>query len=191
MVCRCEGISAGDCAHRLRADFGPAEVNRLKAITRCGMGRCQGRFCALAGAELTAHDAGVPLEAVGRLRAQPPVKPLPLAVILRKVLRPQRAMKPVHRGDGARHAVPRVPRMSGRPRRSPAPRGRPVRAVALNLAQVRHRRSTRYTQILTPGANSTKFFQLLNRKVRRKIRLGGAPWVRRVFETDRSNNRPF
>jgi NADPH-dependent 2,4-dienoyl-CoA reductase/sulfur reductase-like enzyme len=78
MVCRCEGISAGALRASLRADFGPAEVNRLKAITRCGMGRCQGRFCALAAAELTAQTLEVPLEAVGRLRAQPPVKPLPL-----------------------------------------------------------------------------------------------------------------
>jgi bacterioferritin-associated ferredoxin len=81
-VCRCEGISAGELRASIRAKFGPSEVNRLKAITRCGMGRCQGRFCALAGAELTAHELSLPLEAVGRLRAQPPVKPLPLSVTL-------------------------------------------------------------------------------------------------------------
>jgi NAD(P)H-nitrite reductase large subunit len=80
MVCRCEGISAGELRASLRADFGPAEVNRLKAITRCGMGRCQGRFCALAAAELTAQTLRLPLEAVGRLRVQPPVKPLPLGI---------------------------------------------------------------------------------------------------------------
>jgi len=82
MVCRCEGITAGDLRTSLRADFGPTEVNRLKAITRCGMGRCQGRFCGLAAAELTAHELNIPLEAVGRLRGQPPVKPLPLGVTL-------------------------------------------------------------------------------------------------------------
>ena len=82
MVCRCEGISAGELRASIRAGFGPTEVNRLKAITRCGMGRCQGRFCALAAAELTAQTLGVPLEAVGRLRVQPPVKPLPLAISL-------------------------------------------------------------------------------------------------------------
>jgi len=82
MICRCEGISAGELRASIRAGFGPSEVNRLKAITRCGMGRCQGRFCGLAGAELTAQMLDVPLEAVGRLRAQPPVKPLPLAVSL-------------------------------------------------------------------------------------------------------------
>ncbi len=82
MVCRCEGITAGELRASIRADFGPTEVNRLKAITRCGMGRCQGRFCGLAAAELTAQTLGIPLEAVGRLRAQPPVKPIPLAVSL-------------------------------------------------------------------------------------------------------------
>ena len=80
MVCRCEGISAGELRAAIRAEFGPTEVNRLKAITRCGMGRCQGRFCGLPAAELTAHARGVPLEAAGRLRVQPPVKPLPLAI---------------------------------------------------------------------------------------------------------------
>ena len=80
MVCRCEGVSAGELRAALRADFGPREVNRLKAITRCGMGRCQGRFCGLPAAELTAQTLEVPLEDVGRLRMQPPVKPIPLAL---------------------------------------------------------------------------------------------------------------
>jgi NADPH-dependent 2,4-dienoyl-CoA reductase/sulfur reductase-like enzyme len=82
MVCRCEGITVGTLRRSLRERFGPTEVNRLKAITRCGMGRCQGRFCGLAAAELTAQTLGIPLEAVGRLRTQPPVKPIPLAVSL-------------------------------------------------------------------------------------------------------------
>jgi NAD(P)H-nitrite reductase large subunit len=79
-VCRCEGVSAGDLRSAIRAQFGPTEVNRLKAITRCGMGRCQGRFCGLAAAGLIAQTLGVPLETAGRLRTQPPVKPLPLRV---------------------------------------------------------------------------------------------------------------
>jgi NADPH-dependent 2,4-dienoyl-CoA reductase/sulfur reductase-like enzyme len=82
MVCRCEGISAGELRTSIRAEFGPTEINRLKAITRCGMGRCQGRFCGLAAAELTAQTLGVPLEAVGRLRAQAPIKPISLALSL-------------------------------------------------------------------------------------------------------------
>jgi NADPH-dependent 2,4-dienoyl-CoA reductase/sulfur reductase-like enzyme len=82
MVCRCEGVTAGDLRTSINAEFGPTEVNRLKAITRCGMGRCQGRFCGLAAAELTAHSRGMPLETAGRLRGQAPVKPLPLGLTL-------------------------------------------------------------------------------------------------------------
>src|SRR5436305_10480398 len=82
IVCRCEGVTAAELRVSIRANFGPTEVNRLKAITRCGMGRCQGRFCGLAAAELTAHALNVPLETVGRLRAQPPIKPIPLAISL-------------------------------------------------------------------------------------------------------------
>jgi bacterioferritin-associated ferredoxin len=82
IVCRCEGVMAAELRASIRADFGPTEVNRLKAITRCGMGRCQGRFCGLAAAELTAHALELPLEAVGRLRVQPPIKPIPLAIRL-------------------------------------------------------------------------------------------------------------
>jgi hypothetical protein len=43
------------------------------------MGRCQGRVCGAAAAEILAAELGLPVEAVGRLRGQPPVKPLPLA----------------------------------------------------------------------------------------------------------------
>jgi len=60
--------------------MGATEANRAKAFSRVGMGRCQGRFCAQAGAEVIAAEAHVPLEAVGRLRGQAPVKPLPMAI---------------------------------------------------------------------------------------------------------------
>jgi NADPH-dependent 2,4-dienoyl-CoA reductase/sulfur reductase-like enzyme len=75
VVCRCETITAGElrrCVHEL----GSCEVNRAKAFSRVGMGRCQGRYCGHAGAEIVAAAAGVPIESVGRLRSQAPVKPL-------------------------------------------------------------------------------------------------------------------
>jgi NADPH-dependent 2,4-dienoyl-CoA reductase/sulfur reductase-like enzyme len=75
VVCRCESISAGElraCVH----DKGGREVNRVKAFSRLGMGRCQGRYCGHAGAEIVSAAAGVPVEWVGRLRSQAPVKPL-------------------------------------------------------------------------------------------------------------------
>jgi NADPH-dependent 2,4-dienoyl-CoA reductase/sulfur reductase-like enzyme len=76
-LCRCEGISVGT----LRADVrgkDARELNRLKAFSRIGMGRCQGRMCARAAAELLAITRDADLASAGRLRGQPPVKPIPM-----------------------------------------------------------------------------------------------------------------
>jgi hypothetical protein len=81
LLCRCEGVTFGELRRAVRRDLGPREVNRGKAITRCGMGRCQGRFCGLPAAELIASETGVPLADVGHLRAQGPVKPISLAML--------------------------------------------------------------------------------------------------------------
>jgi bacterioferritin-associated ferredoxin len=78
IVCRCETISAGELRHVAR-DKGASELNRAKAFSRVGMGRCQGRYCGHAAAEIVAAASGIPLERVGRLRGQAPVKPLPIA----------------------------------------------------------------------------------------------------------------
>lgn len=78
IICRCEVVTAG----QLRASvtgMQATEVNRSKAFSRVGMGRCQGRFCGQVGQEIVAA-AGLPVEAAGRLRGQAPVKPLPLAI---------------------------------------------------------------------------------------------------------------
>jgi len=78
-LCRCEEITAG--AARAAIDrFDIRELNRLKAVSRIGMGRCQGRICAGAAAELLATQTGRSLDSVGRLRAQAPLKPVPLAL---------------------------------------------------------------------------------------------------------------
>ncbi len=79
IVCRCEVVTAGEL-RRVVCEMGAQEANRAKAFSRVGMGRCQGRYCGNAGAEVIAHAAGVPVELVGRLRGQAPVKPLSLAV---------------------------------------------------------------------------------------------------------------
>ena len=51
-------------------------MNRAKAFTRVGMGRCQGRVCGPAAAQILAAARGCAVEEVGRLRGQAPVKPL-------------------------------------------------------------------------------------------------------------------
>ena len=77
VVCRCENVTAGELRACAR-DTGADEMNRLKALTRVGMGRCQGRMCGVAAAEILAHTTGKPVELVGRLRGQAPLKPIPI-----------------------------------------------------------------------------------------------------------------
>jgi NADPH-dependent 2,4-dienoyl-CoA reductase/sulfur reductase-like enzyme len=69
VVCRCEGIRAGEL-RAVATDKGAKELNRAKALSRVGMGRCQGRYCGHAAAEIVAHAAGIPIDQVGRLRTQ-------------------------------------------------------------------------------------------------------------------------
>jgi NADPH-dependent 2,4-dienoyl-CoA reductase/sulfur reductase-like enzyme len=77
LLCRCEAITAGEL--RAAAREGAPEVNRAKALSRVGMGRCQGRVCGPPAAEVLAAELGVQVEEVGRLRGQMPVKPVPIA----------------------------------------------------------------------------------------------------------------
>lgn len=83
MLCRCEEISAGTLRAIARSGQA-AELNRAKALTRVGMGRCQGRMCGAAAAEVMSQALGVALPAVGRLRNQPPVKPIPIHLVVAK-----------------------------------------------------------------------------------------------------------
>lgn len=75
VVCRCEAVTAGELRHCVN-EMDSREVNRAKAFSRVGMGRCQGRFCGHAAAEVVADACRIPIEEVGRLRSQAPVKPL-------------------------------------------------------------------------------------------------------------------
>lgn len=75
VVCRCEAVTVGEL-RRCVNELGSQEVNRAKAFSRVGMGRCQGRFCGHAAAEIVAQACAIPVEQVGRLRSQAPVKPL-------------------------------------------------------------------------------------------------------------------
>ena len=79
IVCRCENVIAGDIRAALGAGLIPPELNRVKAITRCGMGRCQGRICGPALQEIVAAQSGGPVATVGRLRSQAPIKPIALS----------------------------------------------------------------------------------------------------------------
>lgn len=80
VLCRCEHIRLGEARAAIR-HFDIREINRLKAVSRVGMGRCQGRVCGPAAAECLARETGQDVPAVGRLRTQAPVKPVPLSLV--------------------------------------------------------------------------------------------------------------
>lgn len=77
-VCRCENVSHEQVTARL-AEVGSA--NALKLLTRCGMGRCQGRICEPAVLRLlaergTTRDPGF----VARF----PARPMPIGALIHK-----------------------------------------------------------------------------------------------------------
>lgn len=80
ILCRCEGLTAGEFRAAARG-LAASEINRAKAFSRCGMGRCQGRVCGPAANVVLAAMVNLPPEGIGRLRSQPPVKPIPMAVV--------------------------------------------------------------------------------------------------------------
>ncbi|WP_102959730.1 NAD(P)/FAD-dependent oxidoreductase [Mangrovicella endophytica] len=77
IVCRCEEVRAG--AVREAIGLGVAGPNQLKTFLRCGMGPCQGRFCAGTVTEMIAAGRGESPAAVGTYRLRAPVKPVRLS----------------------------------------------------------------------------------------------------------------
>ncbi|WP_041769253.1 NAD(P)/FAD-dependent oxidoreductase [Pseudovibrio sp. FO-BEG1] len=72
LVCRCEEQTVG----QLRTGFeqGAKDPNALKALTRCGMGPCQGRQCGHTVSELLADWQSKPVSEVGYYRLRSPQK---------------------------------------------------------------------------------------------------------------------
>lgn len=73
-VCRCEEVTARQI--RDAVEEGCADTNQLKSFTRCTMGACQGRFCALTAAEIIAQETGTSVTKIAPPRQRPVVKPL-------------------------------------------------------------------------------------------------------------------
>jgi thioredoxin reductase/bacterioferritin-associated ferredoxin len=77
MVCRCEGVTAAEL--RRAAAAGRHDASAAKAVTRAGMGPCQGRQCGAAAAALIGAAAGQPAPA---FTARMPVKPVPVSALI-------------------------------------------------------------------------------------------------------------
>lgn len=71
LLCRCESVTWG--AARAACGAGTRDLGALKRLTRLGMGRCQGRYCAGPAALLTGTAGG--------FAPQTPLRPVPAAVI--------------------------------------------------------------------------------------------------------------
>jgi NADPH-dependent 2,4-dienoyl-CoA reductase/sulfur reductase-like enzyme len=78
-LCRCEEVTLAEALEAARD--GATHVNEVKAWTRVGMGRCQGRMCGPALAHLIAHAAGTSFTEAGVFTPRPPAKPVPLAAL--------------------------------------------------------------------------------------------------------------
>jgi bacterioferritin-associated ferredoxin len=77
LVCRCEAVTAGDI-HQAIAE-GCRDPNEIKAMTRCGMGQCQGRMCGNALAEITTDFLKVEPGDLQSLSIRPPVRNISLS----------------------------------------------------------------------------------------------------------------
>lgn len=80
VICRCEEVTKGEIDAVL-ADGGPS-LGEVKRRTRCGMGRCQGRYCAPLLAEHLAETQGRPLDGFALFAPRAPVKPIAIADIV-------------------------------------------------------------------------------------------------------------
>lgn len=83
IVCRCEEVTVADLLSHIRA--GSSDVNALKALTRAGMGNCQGRNCQRQVAALIGKAVGRRVSDVGRFTARAPIKPLPVGLVAQEL----------------------------------------------------------------------------------------------------------
>lgn len=76
LVCRCEEVSAAEI--RALVSMGCPGPNQARAFVRCGMGPCQGRFCASTLENIFSEQRAVSVGDIGRFSTRPPLKPVTL-----------------------------------------------------------------------------------------------------------------
>jgi glycine/D-amino acid oxidase-like deaminating enzyme/bacterioferritin-associated ferredoxin len=77
-VCRCEQVASS--AIQDAVETAP-EISAVKALTRAGMGPCQGRMCGRHIAAMIAEERGVPIGDVAPATPRMPVRPTPISAI--------------------------------------------------------------------------------------------------------------
>ena len=84
IVCRCEEVPASEV--RIAIEDGARQVTEVRAVTRAGMGLCQGRLCVPTVCGLLERWGGVSPEAAGRLPPRLPARPVPVPVLADPIL---------------------------------------------------------------------------------------------------------
>jgi D-hydroxyproline dehydrogenase subunit alpha len=98
LVCRCEEVDH-DSVRAAIDDQGASDLRSVKLVTRCGMGRCQGRMCGDAVATLVAHHTDTPPTDLGALSTPTVLTPVPL----RRLAALHQATADTHDASGATH----------------------------------------------------------------------------------------
>ncbi|PYS63052.1 MAG: FAD/NAD(P)-binding oxidoreductase [Acidobacteria bacterium] len=80
LVCRCEEVPFQQIEAAIKDDHA-RDVKTVKALTRCGMGLCQGRVCGPSVAAITAALTGQDPAQLGALMGRPIVKPITLGAL--------------------------------------------------------------------------------------------------------------
>lgn len=78
VVCRCEGVLARDVTEAVRT---APDVSAVKALTRAGMGPCQGRMCGRHIAAMIASERGVPRGDVSPATPRMPARPIAIGSV--------------------------------------------------------------------------------------------------------------
>jgi NADPH-dependent 2,4-dienoyl-CoA reductase/sulfur reductase-like enzyme len=84
IVCRCEEVRAGEIRGAIAE--GAHHVTEVRAVTRAGMGLCQGRLCVPTVCGLLGRWAGISPEMAGRLPPRLPARPVPIPVLADPIL---------------------------------------------------------------------------------------------------------
>jgi D-hydroxyproline dehydrogenase subunit alpha len=80
IVCRCEGISAGEIRKAIRQ--GTVNLNDIKKRTRSGMGYCQGTNCLPTIAAMLTREFGARPQEIPMMTTRPPARPIPLNLLM-------------------------------------------------------------------------------------------------------------
>lgn len=79
IICRCEEISCEEIEEVM--DQGAKTFDDIKRLTRCGMGPCQSKICAILVAKVIHEKTGSPLFEIPLPRMRMPISPIKIETL--------------------------------------------------------------------------------------------------------------